>query len=132
MNCNHDRFNYGNYPKIEVEVQGGNVDASINRVWTNACHRLLLLRFQDMPGAFGIWSCLQMISIMIHGKVWKLWFIHTARDWARERDQEQWISILCYALYTLYWDWQWYQPTVSFCVSLVPCTGPGPVHLQCD
>ena len=66
MNCNHDRFNYGNYPKIEA--QGGNVDASINRVRTNACHRLLLLRFQDIPGAFGIWSCLRNI---FHNDTWE-------------------------------------------------------------
>ena len=84
-----------------MEARDGNVDASINRVWTNACHRLLLLRFQDMPWEFlGFEAVLEIFSIMIHGKVRTLWFIHSALDW--EWDQEQWISILCYALYTLH------------------------------
>ena len=24
-----------------------------------------------------------------------------------ERDQERWVYILCYVLYTLHWDWEW-------------------------
>ena len=52
------------------------------------------------------------------------WLIHTARDrereWDREQDQERWVYVFCYVLFTLHRDRdrEWERGTLGFCCDI--------------